>query len=67
MTKYIGLLISFFSIYLAVEIEDILLISFSLLGYFSIVLGFIVDSVSSQKEKEKITSTAVYSDKWFVE
>ncbi|WP_158262702.1 hypothetical protein [Photobacterium sanctipauli] len=50
MTKYIALLVSFFSIYLAVELADILMITFSLIGYFTIIFGFIIDSVTNQKK-----------------
>ncbi|MEJ2764765.1 hypothetical protein VV869_12480 [Photobacterium sp. MCCC 1A19761] len=47
MSKYIALVVSLFSIYLSVIASELWLISFSVLGYFLVIIAFIVDATTS--------------------
>lgn len=61
MTKYIAVAMAFFSIYLAVRLEDFWMISLSLLGYLAVIVAFIIDA-AAKKLSKRVSSEATFTE-----
>lgn len=62
MTKYIAIAVAFFNIYLAVRLEDIWMIIYSVLGFFLVIVAFILDAASKTFCEKPKTRRSLYED-----